>query len=465
MRKMPGNLNENPLAVKPVNRLIWIYAIPGIISQLVNSLHNIVDQVFLGWSPAGDLGIAATNIVYPIAAIITGISALIGMGAVSKFSILLGKQEKEGAADLLGNAICLLCVLGVAIAVIASIFLVPMLYLFGATDLILPYAKSYARIICLGVPFGLFATGMSYFIRADGNPNYASAVLLSGAIFNMIFDPVFLFLFHMGVAGVALATVLGQVLSFILALHYLRRRFSSTKIRTKNMRLQGPIVREIFSLGSAMFTTHILAIISQIILMNSLRHYGALSIYGSEAAIAASGAVGKLSIVLLSAIIGIAVGSQPILGFTLGAKQYERVRKTYLLDLKYGSIVALTAFLLLQLFPTQLLSIFGSEDPLFMAFGVRYIHIYLAMLFMNAIQPMTSTFCTSMGKAKLGFWMAVIRQGVLLMPLMLILPLFLGIDGVLAAGAISDGVAGSIALTIGLREVRRLKEMEAAAAE
>lgn len=457
---MQNSFAENPLAVKPVKKLIWIYAIPGIISQLVNSVHNIVDQVFLGWSAAGDLGIAATNIVFPLSAIITALSALIGMGAVSRFSILLGKNEKNDAANLLGNAIVLLVLTGIVIAACASVFLKPMLNLFGATDLIMPYAQPYARIICLGVPFGIFATGMSYFIRADGNPNYSSIVLLSGAVFNMVFDPVFLYLFDMGVAGVALATVLGQVLSFALALHYLLRRFQATSLSAENLKIRVPIVGTILSLGSAMFTTHILAITAQIIQTNALKHYGALSIYGSEAAIAAAGAVGKLSIVFLSSIIGIAIGSQPILGFNLGGKKFGRVKDTYLLALRYATMVAVAAFLILQLFPSQLLNIFGSDDPLFHDFGVRYIRIYLAMLFLNAIQPVTSTFCTAMGKARLGFWMAVIRQGILLIPLLLILPLFLGVDGILIAGAVSDGIAGLIALSIGLREVRRLKKIQ-----
>lgn len=457
---MRNSFAENPLATKPIKNLIWIYAIPGIISQLVNSAHNIVDQIFLGWSAAGDLGIAATNIVFPLSSIITALSALIGMGAVSKFSILLGKNEKDDAADLLGNAITLMVLIGVVIAACASAFLKPMLYLFGATDLIMPYARPYARIICLGIPFGLFATGMSYFIRADGNPNYSSIVLLSGAVFNMVFDPIFLYLFDMGVAGVALATMLGQILSFALALHYLLKRFQTTSISLKNLMLRFPIVGTILSLGAAMFTTHILAITAQILQTNSLKHYGALSIYGSEAAIAAAGAVGKLSIVFLSSIIGISIGSQPILGFNLGNKKYDRVKDTYLLALRYGTMVAVAAFLILQLFPSLLLNIFGSDDSLFLDFGVRYIRIYLAMLFLNAIQPVTSTFCTAMGRAKLGFWMAVIRQGILLIPLLLILPLFLGVDGTLIAGAVSDGIAGLVALSIGLQEVKRLNKMQ-----
>ena len=450
---------ENTLAVQPVKKLIWAYAIPGIVSQLVNSLHNIVDQVFLGWT-VGEFGIAATNIVFPISAIITGFSVLFGMGTSARFSILLGKKQKSDAADVMGNGIALLLWVGVAIMLCTSVLLKPMLYLFGATELILPYAQSYARIICLGVPFGLFATGMSYLIRADGNPNYSSIVLLSGAVFNMVFDPIFLYIFHMGIEGVALATVLGQVLSSILALYYLLKKMRSISISKSNLSLHLPIAGSILSLGAALFSTHILALIAQVIQLNMLKHYGGLSVYGSEIALAAAGAVGKLSIVFLSSIIGIAIGTQPIIGFNLGNKTYGRVKETYLLALRYGSTVAIIAYLLLQLFPSRLLMIFGSDDPRFIEFGIRYIRLCLAVLFLNAVQPTTATFCTAMGKAKLGFWMSVIRQGILLIPALLIFPLFWGIDGVLIAGAVSDGVAGFVALIIGLKQVRWLNKMK-----
>ena len=450
---------ENPLGTQPINKLIWKFAIPGIISQLVNSAHNIVDQAFLGWG-VNDLAIGATNIAFPFTTIMTAVSALIGMGAASHFSILLGKKQPEDAADYMGNAITLMAVFGVLLAVVSSVFLEKILYLFGATELIMEYAYPYARVICLGIPFGIFATGMSYFVRADGSPSYASAILLSGAIFNIIFDPIFLFLFDMGITGVALATVLGQLLSFAMCLHYLLRKFRTVSLNRKCLRMRKSVIGGIFALGSAIFFNHILATFVQIVLMNSLKKYGALSVYGSEVAIAASGAVSKLSIVFLSSIIGIAIGCQPILGFNLGNKKYDRVRKTYLLAIRYGTTVAVVAFLLLQLFPGTLLKLFGSDDPMFYEFATRYIRIYFAMLFLNALQPVTSTFCTAIGKAKMGFYMTIVRQGLLMLPLILILPHFLGIDGVLLAGSVSDFIAAMVVLTIGLREVKRLKKLQ-----
>ncbi len=450
---------ENPLGTQSIKSLIWKFAIPGIITQLVSSLHNIVDQVFLGWG-VGDLGVAATNIVFPIMTIITALSTFIGSGAAARFSILLGKKQTREAADILGNAISLMALFGVILLAMTSIFLEPMLRLFGATDLIMPLAQPYARIICIGIPFGIFSTAASYFIRADGNPNYSSLVLLSGAIFNIVFDPVFLVAFDMGIAGIALATVLGQVLSTLLALFYLLRKLRAVSISARNMKIRFSLALTIFSLGAAAFTTHILNTISQIVLMNALKYYGSLSVYGSEIAIAASGAVGKISMVFLSSVIGIALGCQPILGFNLGKKQYDRVKETYLTAIRYGTIIAVTAFLVLQLFPKQITGIFNSDNPLFYEFSAKYIHIYFAMLFLNAIQPITSNFCTAIGKANLGFWMAVIRQGVLLIPLLLLLPRWFGINGILLSGAISDGIAAVIAISIAVKEIKRLTEMQ-----
>lgn len=449
----------NPLETQPINKLIWKFAIPGIISQLVNSAHNIVDQAFLGWG-VNDLAIGATNVAFPFTTIMTAISALIGMGAVSHFSILLGKRQTNDAADYMGNAITLMTAFGILISLVSSIFLEPILYLFGATDLIMEYAFPYARVICLGIPFGIFATGMSYFVRADGSPTFASAILLSGAIFNIIFDPIFLFLFDMGITGVALATVLGQVLSAALAVFYLLRKMKTVTVTAENLRIRLNVVGGIFALGSAIFFNHILATVVQIVMMNAMKTYGAQSIYGSEVVITASGAVSKLSIVFLSSIIGIATGCQPILGYNLGNKKYDRVRKTYLLAIRYGTTVAVTAFLLLQLFPGTLLKLFGSDDPMFYEFATRYIRIYFAMMFFNALQPITSTFCTAIGKAKMSFWMTIVRQGILMLPLILLLPTFLGIDGVLLAGSISDGITALVVIVIGYREVKRLKKLQ-----
>lgn len=214
---------QTMLATAPVSKLIWTFAIPAILSQVVNSMHNIVDQTFLGWG-IGDLAIAATNIAFPLSTLTTALAALIGMGGAAGFSLDLGKKQARSARKNWGNAIVLSVGLGCLLAVLAVAFLEPMLYLFGATEAMMIYAVPYARIISMGLPFAIFSMAMAHFIRADGSPKFSSGVLLSGAIFNMIFDPIFLFACSMGIQGVALATVLGQGLSSCLALYYLVRR-------------------------------------------------------------------------------------------------------------------------------------------------------------------------------------------------------------------------------------------------
>ena len=447
--------NGNILGTQPVKSVIWKFAVPGIISSLVNAMHNIVDQIFVGWG-IGDLGIAATNIAFPLATITTALSVLLGLGAASRFSLLLGDKKEEEAGRTLGNALVLIAVLGTLIAVGAVLFLDPMLQAFGATDSMMPFARPYAVIISLGVPFGIFSAGASYFIRADGSPAYSSGLLLAGAVFNIIFDPVFLFVFDMGISGIALATMLGQILSSSLALYYLVRKMKSIRFNRRKFLLQFECIKGICSLGSASFFTHLAATAVQIVQMNTLRYYGGLSAYGSEVPIAAAGVVGKIMIVLMSCVIGISLGCQPLYGYNFGSRQYDRVKETYLLAVRYGTIIAAAAFLIIQLFPRQILSLFGSEDLLFYEFAVRYMRIFLFMTFANALQPITSTFFTSIGKAGLGFWMSLIRQGLLLIPLLLILPRIYGIEGVFWAGPVSDGIAAVIVAAAAFREVRRL---------
>ena len=450
----------NPLGSVPIKGLIWKFALPGIVSQLVNAVYNIVDQIFVGQG-IGDLGIAATTIVFPLATLTTALSVLFGSGGAAKFSLLMGQKKEDEARHTVGNGFAMMALLGVVVGLCSALFLEPLLYAFGGTDLIMPYALPYARIICIGIPFGIFSAGASYCIRADGNPNFSSAILLSGAIFNIVFDPIFLFVFDMGIEGIALATILGQVLSSILTVYYLLRKSKALRFRKGDFALRGSIIKTICALGLSAFTTHLLNTIVQIVSTNTLKHYGALSVYGSEIAIAAAGSVSKAMIVFMSCVIGIALGCQPIYGFNYGSKNYGRVKETYLLAMRYGSIVAVIAFLILQIFPGPILSLFGSSDPLFYEFASRYIRIYLFMTFINALQPITSTFFTALGKAQVGFWLALLRQGALLIPLMLLLPRFFGIDGLLYAGPITDVIAAVVVVICGAKQVRELTEMQA----
>lgn len=458
---MGANPRPPALDTAPVNKLIWTFSLPAICSQVVSSMNNIVDQTFMGWG-IGDLAIAAANVAFPVFTLVTALACLIGIGCASGYSLFLGRRDEAGARKNLGNAVVLAVAVGLLMAVLGLVFLEPMLYLFGATEAMMPYARPYTFVLLLGVPFGIFATAMAHVIRADGSPRYSSAVLLSGAIFNMIFDPILLFGLDMGVEGIALATVLGQILSALLAVRYLARRLQMVHPSRGDFRPAASAVKSILALGGPIFCNHVLMTASQILLMNMLRTYGAQSVYGSEVTIAGAGSMGKVVIVLFSCIIGIALGCQPILGFNYGRKNYGRVVEAYQKALFYGTVVAVVTFLVLQLFPQQVAGLFGSEDPLFYQFATHYVRIYLLMSFLNAFQPITSNFFTAIGKAQMGLWMTLVRQGILLIPMLLLLPQFLGLDGVLWAGPNSDGGAAVVVLLLGFREVRRLKALQKA---
>ena len=452
-------MGENPrqvaLATAPVNKLIWSFALPAILSQVVSSMNNIVDQTFMGWG-IGDLAIAAANVSFPVFTLIIALACLVGVGCASGYSLFLGRRDEAGARKNLGNAVVLSAAVGILLAVVGLVFLEPMLYLFGATEAMMPYARPYTFVILLGVPFGIFSTAMAHVIRADGSPRYSSAVLLSGAIFNMIFDPIFLFGLDMGVQGIALATVLGQILSAVLAVCYLARRLQMVHPSRGDFRPAAPAVKSILALGGPIFCNHVLMTASQILLMNMLRTYGAQSVYGSEVTIAGAGSMGKVVIVLFSCIIGIALGCQPILGFNYGRKNYGRVVEAYQKALFYGTVVAVVTFLVLQLFPQQVAGLFGSEDPLFYQFATHYVRIYLLMSFLNAFQPITSNFFTAIGKPVYGIFISLTRQILFLLPLILILPRFFGIDGVLYSAPIADFLAACLALILTLRQLKKL---------
>lgn len=447
------------LANDSVSKLIWAFAIPGIISQVMTAVYNLVDQIFIGHG-VSDIAIAATNISMPLTSIVTAVAALIGLGTAANFNLSMGRKEEDTAGLFLGNALIYLTFSGLLLGTLSFIFLKPMLYGFGATDAIFMYAYPYARIISIGIPFGIFATGCSYLIRSDGNPNYAMAMLLSGAIFNLFADPLFLLIFHLGISGIALATTLGQVLSAFLGIYYLVRKFRTIQIKRSYFHAKGRILWEIMISGSAIFMTHICAILVQILQNNSFRYYGGLSIYGSEIPLAAIGAVSKVSIVLMSTVIGVALGCQPILSFNYGHKNYARVRKTYLTAIRYTTIVSVIAFLILQLFPRQITTLFSSGNDLFYDFAARYIHIFLILLFAGGILPVSSTFFTSIGKAKIGMYITLLKQVVLLIPLTLILPRFAGIDGVLFAGPVADGIILVVVIYLVIKELRQIKAMD-----
>ncbi len=447
-------MNENPLGHESISKLLKGFAIPSITATLVNSLYNIVDQIFIGQG-IGYLGNAATNVSYPLSTICLAISLLIGIGSASRFSICLGKKEPERAARIAGNGIFFMAVAGILYLIVGEAFLTPLLTVFGATGEVLPFARQYAGITLIGMPFLILTNGMSNLIRADGKPKYSMVCIVAGAILNTILDPVFLFLLDWGIAGAALATILGQFLSFFLAMRYLWR-FQSIRLTKESFRMDLKDSLQTFYMGTSSSINQVAITIVQIVLNNSLTHYGSQSVYGKEIPLAACGIVMKTNAILLSIIVGISQGVQPIIGFNFGAGKYNRVKQAYLLAIKWNFAVSLVGFILFQFFPRPIISMFGSGDPLYFTFAIQFMRTFLFMALVNGVQLLSSNFFTAVGKAIKGLLLSLTRQVFFLIPLILLLPLQFGIWGVLLAGPIADFIAFVASILAVRREFKRL---------
>lgn len=457
MEQAEQSLNmENPLGYERIPALLRSFAIPSIIAMLVSSLYNIVDQVFIGQG-VGYLGNAATNVSYPLSTICLAIALLIGIGSASRFSLYLGAGEKEKAARVIGNGIMMMIVFGVLYAVLVEIFMRPLLTAFGATAEIMPYAQTYSRIIALGMPFLIITNGMSNFARADGSPRYSMVCMLIGAVINTILDPIFIFIFHWGVAGAAWATIIGQFFSFLFAILYIRK-FKQIRLRRTDIYLDLKESIQTASLGMSNSLNQVAITFVQIVLNNSLTYYGASSVYGQEIPLAACGIVMKTNAILLAVIIGLSQGSQPIIGFNYGARQYDRVRKTYKLAITCNLVVSAVGFVLFQFFPRQIISLFGSGEEAYFEFSIHFMRTFLFMVFVNGVQLLSSNFFSAIGKPVKGLLLSMTRQVIFLIPLVLVLPLIWGLDGILYAGPIADGAAFLVTVMMITREMKKMKE-------
>ena len=446
---------QNPLGIAPVGGLIAKFAIPAIISMLVSSLYNIVDQIFIGQG-VGMLGNAATNIAFPVSIICTATALLLGIGSASNYNLSAGAGDPKKAACIAGTGLAMLGICGVMIAVVVLIFLNPLLHLFGVTPEILPYAQDYTGITAWGIPFLILTTGGNHLIRADRSPTYSMVCMLTGAIINTILDPLFIFGMHWGIQGAAWATVIGQVVSGIMVIVYFIH-FRKMELTVSMLRPRMEYLRAIVALGMASCVNQIAMAAVQITMNNTLRHYGAESVYGSDIPLACVGVISKVNMVFMAICIGIAQGCQPIWGFNYGAQKYDRVRETYKKAFQVSIVVGIAFFVCFQFFPRQIVSIFGSGSEEYFHFAERYFRIFMMMTFVNGIQPMCSSFFTSIGKARLGIIVSLTRQVLFLLPLIVLFPIFMGIDGVMYAGPIADGAAAMVAIGFAVRELKGMR--------
>ncbi len=454
------------LGKEKISKLLFAFAIPCVISSLINSVYNIVDQIFIG-KGVGSLGNAATNVLFPLIIILSAIAGLIGIGGSASFSLKLGDGKKDEAAKSIGQAIVLTIILSLLLTIISYVLLPYMINWFGSTKNVYSYALDYGRIIVLGAPFMIIYSSLSNIIRADGSPKYSMIMLITGAIINIILDPVFIFVLNMGVKGAALATVIGQIISFVLAIIYLFK-IKSVKLTKNDFKLDKNVFR-IISLGLSSFITQSTVLVLFIFMNNIITSLGALTKFGADVPLSVYGVISKVNSIYISIVIGISIGSQPIVGFNYGAGNYDRVKEVLKKVLLINFTIGIIFNLVFVLFPSQIASIFISiKDPsynLFIEFATLMCHTFILLCGLNALEMTTSVLLQSLGKVFKSTLLAFTRQILLFIPFALLLGVVfnLKIYGVLYAGIIADTLTFILAIFIFLSEYKKLninKEIE-----
>ncbi len=452
---------ENPLGYEKISVLLRRFAIPSIVAMLVSSLYNIVDQIFIGWG-VGTLGNGATNVAFPFTTICLALSLTIGVGAAARFSLELGKGNKREAGYSVGVSVGAGAFAGLLCLVVFEAFAQPMLLAFGATDNILPLALEYVRVTALGMPVLVVTNTVSNLIHADGSPRYSMMCMLVGAVLNTILDPIFIFVFDMGMSGAAWATVISQFTSFFVTIYYLKS-FKSLTLDSDCFKPGIKRTLHTMSLGLSNGLNQAAICLVQIVMNNSLTHYGALTQYGADIPLSAVGVVMKVNSIIMSVFIGIQQGTRPIMGFNYGAKQYARVKETFKLGIIVDTVFAAVGFIIFEFFPQYVLLIFGKGDnPLYTEFGILFMRVFLSTVIINGVQFLSANFFSSIGKPLKGIMLSLSRQCLFIIPLILILPRLwgLGLYGIVISGPIADILAVILSVVFVVKEFKDMNRLE-----
>lgn len=457
MEQKKAKQGGNPLGYKPIGQLLMQFALPAIISMLVNSVYNIVDQIFIGQG-IGYLGNAATTIAFPIVTIILALSTLLGAGGSAYAAIKLGEKREEEAEKTLGTVFVLTLIASAAVMLLGFVFLDPMLKVFGATANTLEYARQYTSIILIGTPFSMLSVVLSNMARTDGNPSLSMYAILVGAVLNTILDPIYIFILHWGVRGAAVATITSQIISTVVLVLYFAKKGKNMRLHKGSIRLSAEICEKALPLGISSGITQVASTILQVVMNNSLVYYGNQTAAGGDVALSAMGIVNKISMILVSICIGIGIGSQPILGFNKGAGQLKRVRKTYLWAVSAATVVSVIGWLSCQIFPGPILSMFGTQDVEFTKFAIRCLEVYMLGIFTAGFQVVSTSYFQSTGQPFKASVLSMLRQLLLLIPLILILPLSMGLEGILYAGPLADIGSALIVSLFVIYEMKKLNK-------
>lgn len=448
----------NPLGYKSIRSLLFMFSVPAIISCLINSVYNIVDQIFIGQG-VGYLGNAATTVAFPIMTILLAFGTLIGAGSSAYAAIRLGEQEEEEAERTLGNAFAITMILGVLLAGLGLIFLKTMLTAFGATPNVMPYAIDYTSIILLGTPFNMLSIVLSNLARTDGHPRLSMYGILIGAGLNTILDPIYIFVLHWGVKGAAIATITSQIISAAILFVYFVRPSKNPlhmRLQVRDLKMDWGRAGKFLTLGISSGITQSVACIMQVVMNNSLVFYGNQSEVGGDVALSAMGIVMKIAMIMGAFGVGVGIGAQPILGFNSGAKNYRRIRQTYQYAVVLATAMITICWLACQTAPEMIIGVFGNENASFTNFAVLCLRIYLFSIFCAGFQIVSTSYFQATGQPFKASLLSMLRQLLLLIPLIIILPRFFGLYGILYSAPVADAVSAVIVAFFIVPEMRRL---------
>jgi putative MATE family efflux protein len=433
-----------------ISTLIWRFSLPAMVGMIINALYNIVDRIYIGNAPAlGANGLAALTIAFPIMLIVLAVGVLFGIGGATLFSIRLGQNKVNDAKEALGTSFFLIIVVGLFISGIGLWFLEDILLIFGASQLILPYAKDYMGIIFYGTTFQMIALAMNNFIRADGRPKMAMMTMLIGAGINIILDPIFIFGLNMGIAGAAYATIIAQTVSALWVASYFVQGKSNIKFTSKDIKPHPAIILTIITLGLPGFSLQLAASVLNAFINRTLY------IYGGDIAVSGMGIINSIQTFMILPIIGLNQGIQPIISYNFGAKQYDRVRETVKLAIFYATIIVSVGYVITRFFPGVLVGIFNREEAL-MSFGIMAIRSWFLLLPLVGFQIIASNFFQAIGRSKTAMFLTLTRQVIILLPAVLIFPQYFGLQGLLYAAPFADVFSSSLTAIFFLLAMKHL---------
>lgn len=442
---------EIELENKKINKLVWDYALPAIVGTMVNATYNIVDRIFIGQG-VGALAISGLAVTFPVMNLTAAMGMLVGAGASSRISINLGKKDHKRAERILGNSFVLTILLNAIFITLLMIYLEPILMAFGASEETYPYARDYLQIILPGNIFATMTFSFNSMMRASGYPEKAMYTMLIGAILNIILDPIFIFVFDMGIAGVAWATIISMLIGMLFVMHHFTRKSTSLRLRKKNMRFEKEILIAIVSIGLSPFFMQVAAS-GVAVLMNT-----SLKAYGGDLAIGAYGILLSMFMLIIMFVIGLNQGLQPIIGYNYGAEQYNRVKKTLYYGIKAATVVTTSGFLFGIIFPRTFAHAFTSDKQL-LDLAENAMRISILSFPLVGFQIVISGYFQSIGQAAKSIILSLSRQLIFLVPSIILLPPFFGLNGVWAATPVSDFLASVLAFLFFMRQRKILTKL------